>query len=70
MRRYLSPLEIAVLSGCAWGETARETAKRLERSHETVRTVRRRVVDKLGAKTMCHAVYIYFVTQGNPRPPA
>lgn len=70
MKRYLSPLELEVLNRAARGETAHETAQRLGRSYETIKAVRARLLQKLGVRNMPHAVYTYFVAQGNPRPPA
>ena len=45
-----------VLSGLADGETAKETARRLHLSSETVRAYRKRVIAKLGARNGPHAV--------------
>lgn len=45
-----------VLAGLADGETAEETAARLYLSSETVRSYRKRVIAKLGARNGPHAV--------------
>jgi RNA polymerase sigma factor for flagellar operon FliA len=52
----LSGIELKVLQSTAAGDTAAETAKRLGRSIETVRTHRKAVVKKLRARNMCHAL--------------
>ena len=52
----LSEMELTVLKSSAAGETSRETAKRLRKSTETVKTQRRAVIAKLKARNMCHAL--------------
>lgn len=52
----LSGPELEVLADAAAGATARETAKRLRRSAETVKTHRKAAIEKLGARNMCQAV--------------
>jgi RNA polymerase sigma factor FliA len=52
----LSAPELEVLADAAAGATARETAKRLRRSAETVKTHRKAAIEKLGARNMCQAV--------------
>ena len=57
-RRELTPMELEVLRGAAVGETAVETADRLGKSHETVRSQRRTALKRLGARSIAHAVFI------------
>jgi RNA polymerase sigma factor (sigma-70 family) len=52
----LSAPELEVLADAAAGATARETAKRLRRSAETIKTHRKAAIEKLGARNMCQAV--------------
>ena len=52
----LNPTELLVVTGAARGETAEETATRLQFAHDTVRNARVRAVDKLGARSMLHVV--------------
>jgi len=54
----LTPSEIEVLRGAARGETAAETASRLRKSINTVRSQRRTALGRLGARSVAHAVYI------------
>jgi len=56
----LSEMELEVLRGTARGESAGETAGRLSRSIETVKAHRRRIIQKLRAKNMYHALTIGF----------
>jgi DNA-binding NarL/FixJ family response regulator len=58
--RALTEIEMDVLVGAALGETAAETAKRRERSEETVKTERRVVLAKLGARNMANAIALAF----------
>jgi RNA polymerase sigma factor for flagellar operon FliA len=52
----LSAHELEVLEDAAAGATARETAKRLRRSAETIKSHRKAAIEKLGARNMCQAV--------------
>lgn len=48
--------EQILLGQAARGETAKSSAKELHIGYETVRTYRKILIAKLGAKNMCHAV--------------
>lgn len=52
----LSPAQLSVLAGAAAGETPQETASRLCLSYEAVRSQRQRVLSKLEARSITHAV--------------
>jgi DNA-binding CsgD family transcriptional regulator len=52
----LTDREAEVLAGAAEGETAAETGERLYLSSETVKSYRKRVIAKLGARNGTHAV--------------
>ncbi|HEY9457591.1 MAG TPA: helix-turn-helix transcriptional regulator, partial [Gaiella sp.] len=52
----LTARERDVLAGAADGETAEQTGARLYLSSETVKSYRKRVIAKLGAKNGTHAV--------------
>jgi RNA polymerase sigma factor (sigma-70 family) len=54
----ISEREREILFGAAEGESARETAARLGRSIETVKTHRRHIIGKLDARNMTHAVHL------------
>jgi RNA polymerase sigma factor (sigma-70 family) len=54
----LTPSELDVLRGAAVGETAVETAKRLSKSIETVKSQRRAAIRRLGARSIAQAVFI------------
>ena len=54
--RPLSERELEVLAAAAGGETMDETAKRLWLSLETVKSHRRNVIAKLGARNLAHAI--------------
>jgi RNA polymerase sigma factor (sigma-70 family) len=54
----ISEREREILSGAAEGESAHQTAARLGRSVETVKTHRRHIIDKLDARNMTHAVHV------------
>jgi DNA-binding CsgD family transcriptional regulator len=56
----LYPAEIEALRGAARGETTKETAARLWKSHWTVQSQRKRLLGKLQAKTMAQAVAIAY----------
>ena len=56
--RGLTPWELEVLRGAALGETAEQTADRLRKSIDTVKTQRRRALKRLGAKSIAQAVFI------------
>jgi len=58
VRPELTAMELEVLRGAAVGETAGETANRLGKSHETVRSQRRTALKRLGARSIAHAVFI------------
>jgi DNA-binding CsgD family transcriptional regulator len=53
-------LEVLILS--AEGLTAREVADRFGTSPDTVRTQRERLITKLGARNMAHAVALAFAS--------
>jgi DNA-binding CsgD family transcriptional regulator len=55
-RSSLSAAERRVLDDAAEGLTARETALRRAKSLETVKSQRRSILLKLGARNMAHAV--------------
>jgi DNA-binding CsgD family transcriptional regulator len=52
----LTPREQEILAGAAEGETAAQTGARLYLSSETVKSYRKRVIAKLGARNGTHAV--------------
>ena len=52
----LNEREAAVLEGAAAGETAAQTGARLYLSPETVKSYRKRIIAKLGARNGTHAV--------------
>jgi DNA-binding CsgD family transcriptional regulator len=52
----LSDREAEILAGAADGETAAQTGERLYLSTETVKSYRKRVIAKLGARNGTHAV--------------
>jgi DNA-binding CsgD family transcriptional regulator len=52
----LTAVESDVLAGAALGETARETASRQRKGVETVRSQRKAVIKKLGARDITNAV--------------
>jgi RNA polymerase sigma factor (sigma-70 family) len=54
----LGQRELEVLRATAEGETAEETAHRLTLSAETVKSQRRVVIAKLGARNVTHAVHL------------
>jgi two-component system response regulator DesR len=54
----LTPVEQDVLSDAASGLTVVESAARRAKGIETVKTQRRQVLAKLGARNMAHAVAI------------
>jgi RNA polymerase sigma factor (sigma-70 family) len=54
----LTPSELEVLRGAAFGETAEQTADRLRKSIGTVRTQRRAALRRLGAKSIAQAVFL------------
>lgn len=54
----LTPTEIKMLQDAAHGLTAPESAVKHYKDVETVKTQRKRVLRKLDANNMCHAVYI------------
>ena len=54
----LSDREAEVLAGAANGETAAQTGARLYLSPETVKSYRKRVIAKLGARNGTHAVAV------------
>jgi DNA-binding CsgD family transcriptional regulator len=71
----LSPSELAVLCEAANGYTAAETARRLEKGTQTVKTQRCRILLKLHAANIAQAVCIatergiLIVDHGSPTPP-
>ena len=58
VKNDLSGPEQMVLAGAALGESMDETAARLWKSSETVKTQRRSIIRKLCARNITHAVYI------------
>ena len=52
----LNDRETEVLAGAAEGETAAQTGARLYLSPETVKSYRKRIIEKLGARNATHAV--------------
>ncbi len=54
----LTTSELDVLRGAALGETAEETACRLQKSTETVKSQRQAARKRLGARSLAHAVFI------------
>jgi DNA-binding CsgD family transcriptional regulator len=52
----LSPSELAVLHAAATGLTVCESARALGKGSETVKTQRRQIILKLGARNITHAV--------------
>jgi two-component system NarL family response regulator len=52
----LNPRETEILAGAADGETAVQTGQRLYLSPETVKSYRKRIIAKLGARNGTHAV--------------
>jgi DNA-binding NarL/FixJ family response regulator len=54
----LTPCEIRVLDDAAHGLTVDETADRLHKGAETVKTQRRSILMKLGARNMAQAVWM------------
>ena len=52
----LNDRETEILAGAAEGETAVETGRRLYLSSETVKSYRKRIIAKLGARNGTHAV--------------
>lgn len=58
-RKALSPMEDTILNMCADGDGTKQIAVRLGISAGTVRTHRERILRKLNANHICHAVAIY-----------
>lgn len=56
----LSPKEWLCLQLAACGDSAEETAKKLSLSTGTIKNYRERIREKLGCKTIAHAVYRAF----------
>jgi RNA polymerase sigma factor (sigma-70 family) len=54
----LTAAEWEALAGAALGETMQETASRLRKGVETVRSQRKSVIKKLGARDMTNAVFL------------
>lgn len=54
--RPLTDRELEVLDAAAQGETMDETATRLWLSLETIKSHRRHVIAKLGARNLSHAI--------------
>jgi len=52
----LNDRETEILAGAAEGETAEQTGARLYLSTETVKSYRKRIIAKLGARNGTHAV--------------
>ena len=58
MHSVLTPSELDVLCAAANGLTASETAHSLVKGEATVKTQRRQILLKLGARNIAHAVCI------------
>jgi DNA-binding CsgD family transcriptional regulator len=69
-QRSLSEAELRVLKAAAAGLTVDQTADRLERSPETVRTHRKKILARLGAVNMTHAVALAFASEILGQPAA
>jgi DNA-binding NarL/FixJ family response regulator len=54
----LTPAELVVLRAAANGLTVPETARQLHKGAETVKTQRNKIILKIGARNMTHAVCI------------
>jgi len=54
------PRTLEYLRGAAAGETQAETAARLVVTEEAVKDARRRIIARLGARNMAHAVAIAY----------
>lgn len=54
----LNASEVRILLGAANGETSPKTAERIHLSPESVKSYRKRLVAKMGAKNLTHAVAI------------
>lgn len=52
----LSPAQLSIVAAAAAGETPEETASRLCLSYDTVRSHRRRLLSRLEARSITHAV--------------
>lgn len=57
-QRLLTRRELEIVQCTAHGLSAVETGKKLYVSHETIKSHRRRVIQKLQARNMTHAVAI------------
>ena len=57
--KSLSPMEDTILNMCADGDGVKEIAISLGIKPSTVRTHKERILAKLGANHICHAVAIY-----------
>jgi DNA-binding CsgD family transcriptional regulator len=64
----LTPRETEILAGAADGETAAQTGARLYLSSETVKSYRKRVIAKLGARNGTHAVRSGLLPLRRPLP--
>lgn len=60
LARRLTPTQLLVLRRACWGDSARETAVQLGIEYETVRTYRKQLCAKLGARNMVHAVALFY----------
>jgi RNA polymerase sigma factor (sigma-70 family) len=54
----LTVMELAVVQGAARGETNEDTAARIGRSPDTIKTHRRNIIKKIGARNITHAVHL------------
>lgn len=54
----LTPRELEILYFAAEGDSAHETAERIDLAYETVKGYRKRIVAKLGARNITHAAII------------
>ena len=59
-RTELTASELEALRGAAHGETAEQTALRLSKSIDTIRSQRKMALKRLGAKSIAQAVYIAY----------
>lgn len=57
--KKLSPMQDTILNLCADGDSVKQIAKALDIAPSTVVTHKERILLKLGANHICHAVAIY-----------
>jgi DNA-binding CsgD family transcriptional regulator len=54
----VSEIELDVLIGAARGESSAQTARRLMRSEQTIKTHRKRLINRMGVTNIVHAVAV------------